>query len=92
MRSAGTREPRKHRWVARTIAMLIRAFTYPYTREYGLSHFWARRADSLLRSAAASFSIRPSYDTTKGAKWRLRSRQASIEVFALGERGKAVGG
>ena len=77
----GTRDPRRHKWVARTIAMLIRALTKPRTTEYGRAHLSASRRERRLRSSPASRPINPSVETTKGVKCLHCSRQAGKYFF-----------
>jgi hypothetical protein len=55
---AGTPEPRMQRFVARSIARLMRAFTNPLTTEYGCSHFAASRSAICLSRFLASPWIR----------------------------------
>jgi hypothetical protein len=66
----GTRDPRKQMCMARTMAMLIRALTYPRTTAYSFSHLSARAVDSFFSKHFASLPKRPSVETTNGVKCR----------------------
>jgi len=57
--------PRRQRWVAGTMAILIRALTKPHTSEYDLPHFSASRADNFFSTAFPSLPIIPSVEVTK---------------------------
>ena len=61
--------------------MLMRAFTYPHTSEYGRCHFSESRAAMRFRKTVASRPFRPSAETTKGVKWRRAWRQGSRYFF-----------
>jgi hypothetical protein len=67
---AGMRLPRMHKLVARTMAMLRRAFTYPQVCEYGLCRLMASFCAIRLARVDTSRPIasRPSVETTKGVK------------------------
>jgi hypothetical protein len=77
----GTHDPQRHKWVARTIMMLIWAFTKPCTNEYGCAHLSVSCRENLLRSSTASRPISLSVETTKGVKCLCCSRQLCKYFF-----------
>jgi hypothetical protein len=77
IRWAGMRLPRRHICVARTMAMIRRALTYPQTCEYVFCHLLASFAASHLAKVSASQPSKPSVEQTKGVKWRRCSRHGS---------------
>ena len=77
----GIREPRKHWWLARTQAMLMRARTIPQTTEYGRSQRFTKCLDNCLSRFLASKPKRPSVEITNGVKERRCWRHSSIYFF-----------
>jgi hypothetical protein len=65
------RDPRMQRWVALTMAMIMRALlTHPQTSEQDFSHSLASQADSFFSNVFASLLRRPSVETANGEKCR----------------------
>jgi hypothetical protein len=81
---------RRQRWVALTMAMLMRAplTCCPQTWEQGFSHFSASKAQNFFNKVLASLQRRPSADTIRGHHGRgkvptlLEARRLKV-VFLL---------
>jgi hypothetical protein len=77
----GTRDPRRQRWVALTMAVLVRAPTNPQILEQGFSCFLASRSDSFFSKIVAFLPRRPLVDTPRGEKCGHCSRRVTRCFF-----------